>query len=108
MGKYSDFPWEEVISTVKALLKENPGLRFYQKFTCSGCGNRLTMSEPNHFYPEGTCDNCSAKTDIKKQGCNYLIIGTPEEIAPGEREFLISGITNEEWEQAKREFKKGK
>ena len=66
-----DFPWHEVAKKAEALAKS--GVDVYQKFTCSGCGQRLTMDVPNHFYEEGTCDKCPAVTDIKKQGCNFMI-----------------------------------
>jgi hypothetical protein len=69
---YKDFPFDEVCDTARRLAVE--GHKVYQKFTCVGCGQRLTMDEPNHFYEEGTCDKCDAVTDIKKQGCNYMVV----------------------------------
>jgi len=56
---------EEIIQT---------GAAVFQKFTCGGCGNRLTMEVPNVFYKEGTCDKCDFVTNIELQGCNYLIV----------------------------------
>lgn len=68
-----DFPFDEIVATVTEL-KAKGGFLAFQKFTCVGCGNRLTMEEPFKFYTEGTCDNCDAVTNIKQQGCNYLLI----------------------------------
>jgi DNA-directed RNA polymerase subunit RPC12/RpoP len=57
----------------KALDYIRGGATAYQKFTCSKCGARLTMEEPNKFYETGTCDQCGHLTDIRKQGCGFLL-----------------------------------
>lgn len=67
-----DFPFDDVIKAVTDWRK-NPNVDFFQKFTCSGCGQRLTIDEPNVLYETGTCDKCPAVTDIRKQGCNFMI-----------------------------------
>jgi hypothetical protein len=67
----NDYPWEEVTAAASQLAAA--GYNVHQKFTCAGCGQRLTMEEPNQFYEQGSCDKCDAVTDIKKQGCNYLL-----------------------------------
>jgi hypothetical protein len=69
--KYKDHPWDEVTKEADRLIHE--GKDVYQKFTCSGCGQRLTMPDANVFHKTGTCDQCSAVTDIVKQGCNYMV-----------------------------------
>lgn len=69
--KHVDFPFDDVVK--KALMIIGDGVQVHQKFTCAGCGQRLTMEEPNHFYTEGTCDQCPTITNIEKQGCNFLI-----------------------------------
>lgn len=68
-----DFPFDEVVKKVQEL-KARGGFVAFQKFTCAGCGNRLTIDEPFKFYTEGTCDNCPAVTDIVQQGCNYMLV----------------------------------
>lgn len=73
--KVVDFPWDEVV--VKAVELARRGVHVYQKYTCAGCGNRLTIETPNRFYETGTCDQCPAVTDIKKQGCNYMLYFGP-------------------------------
>jgi hypothetical protein len=68
-----DFPWDEVVMEAERLTRA--GFQVYQKFTCSGCGQRLTIETPNRFYETGSCDKCDVITDIKKQGCNFLLVG---------------------------------
>jgi hypothetical protein len=67
----NDYPFDEVAAAAEKLA--NAGHKIHQKFTCAGCGQRLTIEEPNVFYTEGTCDQCPAVTNIREQGCNYLI-----------------------------------
>ena len=69
----SDAPFDRVVEEANSLLK-NPNVTIHQKFTCSSCGNRLTMEEPNTFYTTGTCDKCGTITDIRKKGCDFLMI----------------------------------
>lgn len=57
----------------------------FQKFTCAGCGQRLTIEEPNRFYTEGTCDRCGALTNIVERGCGYVLI---QALTPGGEEVL--------------------
>ena len=65
----NDAPFDIVCRDAAKLADQ--GIVVYQKFTCGGCGARLMMEEPGHFYEEGTCDRCSFVTNIKKQGCGY-------------------------------------
>lgn len=67
----SDFPFETVVR--KAYAITDMGHDVYQKFTCARCRRRLTMATPNVFHETGTCDNCGAVTDIRRQGCNYMV-----------------------------------
>lgn len=65
-----DLPFDEAVAS--ATRKIMTGFDVYQKFTCQGCGHRLTMAEPNCFYTTGTCDRCDAVTDIAARGCGYM------------------------------------
>lgn len=69
----SDHPFDEVIASVDQLLAD-PRITVYQKYTCGGCGQRLTMSEPNTFYTEGTCEECGHTTNIRAAGHNFLLV----------------------------------
>ena len=64
-----DFPFEEMCKQGQAKIRE--GVLVYQKFTCSGCGARLMIEEPNVFWDEAGCEKCGTKTNIKEQGCNF-------------------------------------
>lgn len=67
-----DGPFDEVVANANRLCLQ--GHAVYQKFTCAGCGQRLTIEEPCVFHTVGTCDQCPAVTDIRAQGCNFLLV----------------------------------
>ena len=51
------------------------GATVHQRFACEGCGNdTLGIEEPNVFYTTGKCDRCGHITDLRKTGCNYLVV----------------------------------
>jgi hypothetical protein len=66
----ADYPLDEILAEADRLIAQ--GAKVYQKFTCAGCGQRLTIEEPNVFYKSGTCDKCNVITTIKT--CNYMVI----------------------------------
>ena len=68
----NDHPFYEVAA--EAARHVANGATVFQKWTCAGCGARLTLEEPNKFHLTGTCDLCPAVTNIEAQGCNYLLI----------------------------------
>jgi hypothetical protein len=70
--KYRDFPLAEVVAKANELIAG--GATVYQKYTCRGCGARLTIDKPNVFHVSGGCDKCPAITDIRAAGCNYMVI----------------------------------
>lgn len=67
----SDLPFKECVKAADAAIAK--GFHVYQKFTCSNCGNRLTMQEPDKFWLKGSCDKCFALTDIEAAGCGFLM-----------------------------------
>ena len=67
-----DYPFEEMCAQAQAKIRE--GMLVYQKFTCSGCGARLMIEEPNKFYEEADCDRCKAITIIRERGCSFAVI----------------------------------
>jgi hypothetical protein len=83
-------PWDAVIENVRNKLAESPGAMFFQQYNCSGCGSKLTMDEANKFYTHGSCDRCPTITDIRKDGCNFMIVlgGPLPGIKPPERPGL--------------------
>jgi hypothetical protein len=66
----ADFAFAEVMR--KAAIMSSQGMDVFQKFTCSGCGKRVTRPEPNLFLPTGRC-SCGTTTDISRRGCSYEI-----------------------------------
>lgn len=71
-GESPDVPFYDAIAGAQRLHLR--GWTTLQKFTCAGCGNRLTIEVPNVFYTKGTCDNCTTLTDIEARGCNYMAL----------------------------------
>lgn len=67
----TDYPFAEVVRKVAIISSQ--GMDAYQKFTCVGCGRRVTLGQPNIFLPSGSCDRCKTTTDIARIGCNYEI-----------------------------------
>ncbi len=72
MPAYEDYPFDEVSTALEERIKE--GFTFFQKFTCAGCGKRMTMDVPNRLHTTGACDQCEVITNIVAQGCNYLLV----------------------------------
>jgi predicted RNA-binding Zn-ribbon protein involved in translation (DUF1610 family) len=68
-----DFPLEECARTLERVLAHHPGSAFYQKWTCGGCGTRVTATTMNKLALVGHCDDCGFETDIRKTGCNYAV-----------------------------------
>ena len=67
----SDFPFETIVEAVGK--HADKGEDCYQKFSCSKCGSRQTMDEPNVLYTHGKCEECGHITDITVTGCNYML-----------------------------------
>jgi predicted RNA-binding Zn-ribbon protein involved in translation (DUF1610 family) len=68
----ADHPLKDCFETASEFVAG--GATVYQKFTCTECDNRLTIEEANTFYTAATCDRCGKVTDIRKNGCNYMLI----------------------------------
>lgn len=65
-------PFEEVVARADRLVAA--GATVYFKFTCSNCGSRQTFDKPNSIYVEGICEECKATTDLRKDGCGFLLV----------------------------------
>lgn len=68
----NNYPLMKCINQARAIVQRGNAAVF-QKFTCSNCGSRQTMTVPNYFYTHGTCEECGKVTDIQKTGCNYML-----------------------------------
>jgi hypothetical protein len=71
-GDANNYPFDECAAGAQEVTLR--GGIIFQKFTCSGCGNRLTMDVPNKFFTRGTCDQCGTETNIQETGCNFLAV----------------------------------
>ena len=71
MIKFQDFPLKEIQEAVAEHVAS--GRSINQKFTCSGCGKRLTVDKPNVLYKKAECEDCSTTTNIEETGCNYQL-----------------------------------
>lgn len=69
-NKPKDFPFRQILQSVAVLISK--GGMCFQKWTCDGCGKRLTSETPNLFTLMGRCD-CGTITDLEKKGCNYML-----------------------------------
>jgi hypothetical protein len=69
--EFRDFPLAEASRKAERLTAE--GYDVFQKFTCAGCGRRITAKEPGVFGSPGKCDKCGHETDLARRGCNYVI-----------------------------------
>jgi hypothetical protein len=72
IDKPNDYPISECLSAAQPLWEA--GAITYQKFTCTNCGSRQTISTPNRFFDSGSCEECHHITNILSTGCNYLLV----------------------------------
>jgi hypothetical protein len=73
MKNPKNFPIAECARALAKIFASNPGSAFYQKWTCGGCGVRVTATTMNKLAKIGHCDDCGHDTDILKSGCNYAL-----------------------------------
>lgn len=66
----TDFPFVE--TQRRAAILSSQGRDIYQKFTCAGCGRRITRNTPGLFLETGVC-KCGRSTDLRRVGCNYEV-----------------------------------
>lgn len=61
-----------------ALHRVEAGAIVFQQWTCSFCGERVTVSEANVFFTRGSHEGCPVdplgETNIETTDCNYLAI----------------------------------
>ena len=69
--RYNDYPIAECAEACEKIIAK--GGTVYQKWTCDGCGERITANNPNTFTLKGHCEGCNHITDIAAKGCNYLV-----------------------------------
>ena len=55
-------------------LRTKKGATIHQQWNCAHWGAKQTMETPNKFFTHGVCEECGKGTNIKQDGCNYMII----------------------------------
>jgi hypothetical protein len=74
MTEYKNYPLAECIAAVQQILRTSPpGTAIYQKWTCIGCGERVTGNTPNELFELGHHQDCGRITNIRETGCNYSV-----------------------------------
>ena len=72
--EYKNYPLEEIADAAEHILRTYPrGTAIYQKWTCAGCGDRVTGNNPNEIHEQGHHEDCGHITDMRKTGCNYSV-----------------------------------
>lgn len=67
------YDFDECAKEAEARMQQ--GFFVFQQFNCAHCGVKQTIDTPNVFHTHGTCEGCGKLTDIKQDGCNYMLIG---------------------------------
>ena len=81
----ADYPIDEVLANIEKQAAQ--GFLCFVKYTCEGCGNRNTATDPNVFHPEGyICQTCHHLTIPK--GINFLLVGGSDEAKESMRRFM--------------------
>ena len=80
MPTYKNYPLEVCAKALKKRMRNERNITFFQKWTCGQCGERVTGNIPNKLFIEGHHEErtdgspCGYVTDIRKSGCNYVIL----------------------------------
>lgn len=73
----SDGPLMEMAALADEKIQQ--GYTAWQKWTCSHCGARQTMPDPNVFFTSGKCAECDKVTELDV--CGFMLAG-------GDPEFI--------------------
>ena len=63
-------PFDDVIANMEERIAQ--GYTVYQQWNCEHCGAKQTMPDANHVYTMGDCEECGKRTDIEKNGMNFM------------------------------------
>jgi hypothetical protein len=66
-------PFDQCVAAADTIMQRGGNVDIYQQWNCEHCGAKQTMENPNQFHISGICEECGKETDIKKNGCNYMI-----------------------------------
>ena len=77
--QHNNYPLRECADAAQEIIRDNPKALVFQKWTCAGCGERVTADVANSFTKYGhhtekvNGEHCGFITDIEKSGCNYKV-----------------------------------
>jgi hypothetical protein len=90
-GDVKTYPFNYV---VESLLKRRlEGWDFLMQFNCTKCGVKQTIDGLNKVYEKGQCEECGAITDLKLEGCNYMLWRSQDGTIPVED--LLTAVRNQ-------------
>lgn len=69
---YNDYPLDTIRQSMQDWVDK--GAQTFFKWTCSGCGDRVTANEPNTVLTKALHEDCGVITDCEAQGGNFLFI----------------------------------
>lgn len=69
---YNDYP----LDVIKASMQRHvdAGAVTFFKWTCIGCGDRVTANQSNVVLTKAKHEDCGVITDCEAQGGNFLIV----------------------------------
>lgn len=72
IAKPPDFPLSDIAAECEREIAD--GGFILQKWTCDGCGERVTATNVNTLTHAGHCQNCNHVTNLDERGCNYMLV----------------------------------
>lgn len=69
---YNDYPLDAIRKSMER--RARAGAVTFFKWTCTGCGDRVTANEPNTVLTKALHEDCGAVTDCEVTGGNFLFI----------------------------------
>jgi hypothetical protein len=91
--KYNDQPLLALAESANLVI-ESGGVVFF-KWTCAGCGDRVTATTPNTFTHFSKHEDCGHVTDTLKSGGNYVAIKPLTPNGDVSLSDLLAGIMSE-------------
>ena len=82
--KHDDYPLDVIAKSCDLVIKR--GGFILQKWTCEGCNRRITGNNVNVMVEQGHCQDCNHVTDLRRRGCNFMLLQPSEPMTAAELE----------------------